>query len=121
MDKKPNEIHEKLIPTKINNHIIYHIVLTLTHSNKHNIPCNWSAFLAASWLNGGYTCNKIYFINGFVGLHVAILDANIEVIRRPYVKSMTCINMYIQICMCDCVRYKEITFSIKRGVIKKNN
>ena len=64
---------------------------------------------------------KIYFINGIVGLHVAILDANIEVIRRPYVKSITCTNMYIQICMCDCVWYKEITFSIKRGIIKKNN
>ena len=35
--------------------------------------------------------------------------------------SMICTNMYIQICMCDCVRYKEITFIIKRGVIKKNN
>ena len=63
---------------------------------------------------------KIYFINGIVGLHVAILDVNIEVIRRPYYKSITFTNMYIQICMCDYVRYKEITFSVKRGIIKKN-
>ena len=27
MDKKPNEIHENLIPMKINNHTIYYLLL----------------------------------------------------------------------------------------------
>ena len=49
MDKKLNEIHDNLIPTKL---------ITISHSTnsyntiKHNIPYNWPAFLA---VNNRYT------------------------------------------------------------------
>ena len=52
MDKKPNETHENLIPTKL---------LTIPYSiNSYpiintNILYNWPALLAASCLNSRYT------------------------------------------------------------------
>ena len=45
---------ENLIPMKINNHYIPYSFNTYTIINI-NIPYNWPAFLAASWLNNGYT------------------------------------------------------------------
>ena len=46
VDKKLNDIHKKLILTKINN---YTVQYKLLHNNKNtNIPYNWSSFLASS-------------------------------------------------------------------------
>ena len=50
MDKKPSEIHENLIPMKINNHTIQQYSYTTN-----NTPYNWPASLAASCLNIGFT------------------------------------------------------------------
>ena len=48
MDKKPNEIHENLIPMKYNNLIVqYKLIHIITNTN---IPHNWPAFIAASYL-----------------------------------------------------------------------
>ena len=57
MDKKPNEIYENLIPTKYNNHIVqYKLLYVHVHiTTNTNIPYNWPAFIAAFWLNSGYT------------------------------------------------------------------
>ena len=55
MGKKPNEIHETLIPMKIKN-------LTVQYTTNINIPYNWLAFLAASWLNSGYTSSSYTLI-----------------------------------------------------------
>ena len=54
MDKKPNEPHENLILTKINNHKPYSINSCRTITQTY-ISYNWPAFLAASYLNSVYT------------------------------------------------------------------
>ena len=48
MDKKPNEIHENLIPTKINNLATVQQKHLHNNKHKHNTIYNWPAFLAAS-------------------------------------------------------------------------
>ena len=50
MDKKPNEIHKNLILMEINNYRLSYSINCSTTTNT-NIPYNWPAFLAASWLN----------------------------------------------------------------------
>ena len=62
MNEKPNEIHENLIPMKINNHIPYSINSYTTIST--NIPYNCSAFLAASCFNSGYLSSY-----ALIGIH----------------------------------------------------
>ena len=52
MDKIPNEIHENLIPTEINNYRLPYGIMCYTTTNT-NKPYNQLAFLAASWLNSG--------------------------------------------------------------------
>ena len=47
IDKKPNEIHENLIPTKINSRIVQYKVLYI-HTLNTNIPYKWAACLATS-------------------------------------------------------------------------
>ena len=50
-----DDIHKKLILTKINN---YTVQYKLLHNNKNtNIPYNWPSFLASSQLNSGYTAS----------------------------------------------------------------
>ena len=53
MDKKPNKIHENLIPQKLhNNHTLYSINSYKTVSR--NIPYNYPVLLAALCFNSGY-------------------------------------------------------------------
>ena len=58
MDKKPNEIHKNLNPTKIKQS--YHTLLRNSFITIRitNIPCNWSA------------CP--YFISGYISLYALI-------------------------------------------------
>ena len=59
MDKKLNEIHKNLIPTKLTT---YHTIQNLTTQQNTNIPYNWLIFLA---VNNGYTSSyaliRIYY------------------------------------------------------------
>ena len=59
MDKKPNEIHENLSPTKIKK--LYRTVLTLINNKNINIPYNWPI---GSYLNSGYTSSY-----ALIGIH----------------------------------------------------
>ena len=62
MDKKPNEIHEKLIPTKLTN-----MQYSTNSYTTITTPYNWPAFLAASCLNIEYMSTKSYVCS----LHLA--------------------------------------------------
>ena len=55
MDKKPNEIHENLIPQKL---ITVCVLYGINSYTTINTPYNWPAFLAASCLNSGYTSSN---------------------------------------------------------------
>ena len=49
MDKKPDEIHRNLIPSKLTN-----VQYSINSYTAINTPYDWPAFLAASCLNIGY-------------------------------------------------------------------
>ena len=54
MDKKP----KKFIPTKT---AISYNINSYTYNKKHNIPYNWSAFLAALQIHISYALIKIHY------------------------------------------------------------
>ena len=69
INKKPNEIHENLIPTKFTVQYIYSYTTTI------NTPYNWPAFLTASCLDIGYvySCELIRIRKGHIATYTMLL------------------------------------------------
>ena len=67
MDKKPNAIHENLIPTKYSSY-----VYSVNSYTTINTPYNWPALLAASCLNIGYMSAYEYVTKGHIATHTIL-------------------------------------------------